>query len=342
MTKVAVIGCGYWGKNLVRNFHQLGALAAVHDADPATGAAMSAEFAVAALDLETILGSDIPAVVIAAPAEHHAFLVRRALQAFKHVFVEKPLALDLDEAEQLCALAEANKRVLMVGHLLQYHPGFLKVKELCDTGALGRLRYAYSNRLNFGKLRREENVLWSFAPHDVSMILALAGDLPQAVWATASCYLQPTMADMTTVHLRFAGALGGHIFVSWLNPFKEQKLVVVGERAMAIFDDGLDWSEKVQLFPHQVEWRGNIPVARKAAGVPVPLERREPLAEECRHFLAGIALGASIRTDGREGLDILRVLDAAERSMRSGTVEYLAGPPSGAEPGSWTQTVLMG
>ena len=325
MTKVAVIGCGYWGKNLVRNFHQLGALAAIHDADPVTAAAMSAQFTVAALDLETILRSDIPAVVISAPAEQHGTLVRRALQASKHVFVEKPLALDLGEAEELCAVAEENKRVLMVGHLLHYHAGFLKLKELSDSGALGRLRYAYSNRLNFGKLRREENILWSFAPHDVSMILALAGGLPEDLWTTGACYLQPTIADVATIHLRFANGMSGHVFVSWLNPFKEQKLVVVGDRAMAVFDDSRNWSEKVQLFPHQLEWRGEIPVAHKAAAVPVPLVDSEPLAQECRHFLDGITLGAPIRTDGREGLDVLRVLDAAERSMRSGTIERLVG-----------------
>src|SRR5262249_8047461 len=154
--EVAVIGCGYWGKNLVRNFHRLGALAAIHDADPRTAADISAEFAVPALELDTILRSETPAVVIAAPAELHGGLVRRALQARKHVFVEKPLALDLAEAEALCALAEASDRVLMVGHLLQYHAGFLKLKELSDSGALGRLLHICSHRLSFGKLRREE------------------------------------------------------------------------------------------------------------------------------------------------------------------------------------------
>jgi predicted dehydrogenase/acetyltransferase-like isoleucine patch superfamily enzyme len=259
--------------------------------------------------------------VIAVPAVGHGHLVRQALDAGKHVFVEKPLSLDLEEAEKLCKFAEENRRVLMVGHLLQYHTGFLKLKELTAAGALGRLLYIYSNRLNLGKLRREENILWSFAPHDISMILSLAGDMPDDVWATGACYLHRTVEDVTTMHLRFGNGINAHVFVSWLHPFKEQKLVLVGDRAMAVFNDGLSWSDKLQLFPHTVEWRDQIPVPNKAAAVPIALLEHEPLTEECRHFLDGISKGTSIRTDGLEGLKVLRVLDAAERSMRSGRLE---------------------
>src|SRR5215211_410915 len=327
MTRVAVIGCGYWGKNLVRNFHQLGALAAIHDVDPRTAAKMASEYGVAAMDLTAILDSNIPAVVISAPAEQHGLLVRRALQARKHVYVEKPLALDLREADELCRIAEGGKRVLMVGHLLQYHNAFLKLKELSGSGALGRLLYVYSNRLNLGKLRREENILWSFAPHDISMILALVGELPDEVRTTGSCYLHRTVADVTTTHLRFANGVNAHVFVSWLHPFKEQKLVVVGDRAMAVFDDGQGWDRKLQLFPHVVEWRDQIPVATKAAAQPIGLVEHEPLAQECRHFLDGISKGTRIHTDGWEGLKVLRVLDAAERAMRSGKTERIAATP---------------
>jgi UDP-2-acetamido-3-amino-2,3-dideoxy-glucuronate N-acetyltransferase len=332
MARVAVIGCGYWGKNLARNFHQLGALAAISDTTPQTAAAISVEHGVPAIALETILNrSDISGVVIAVPAVGHGNLVRQALDAGKHVFVEKPLSLDVEEAEKLCTLAEAKQRVLMVGHLLQYHSGFLKLKELTATGALGRLLYIYSNRLNLGKLRREENILWSFAPHDISMILSLAGDTPDDVWATGACYLHRTIEDVTTMHMRFANGINAHVFVSWLHPFKEQKLVLVGDRAMAVFDDGQGWGEKLQLFPHTVEWRDQIPVPNKALAMPVAIAEREPLAEECRHFLDGISEGTSIRTDGVEGLKVLRVLDAAERSMRSGRVERIMH----ARPSTW-------
>jgi predicted dehydrogenase/acetyltransferase-like isoleucine patch superfamily enzyme len=328
MTRVAVVGCGYWGKNLVRNFHQLGALAAISDSSPEVGTKMQERFNIPALDFDAILSSDVAAVVISAPAKEHGGLVRRALNADKHVFVEKPLALELAEAEAVCALAQERKRVLMVGHLLQYHPGFLKLKELSDCGALGRLLYVYSTRVNLGKVRREENILWSFAPHDISMILALTGELPEEVSATGSCYLQRSVADVTTTHLRFASGINAHVFVSWLHPFKEQKLIVVGERAMAVFDDGQDWDAKLQLFPHTVEWRQQIPVASKAAAAPIPLAPCEPLTEECRHFLDAIARGTPPRTDGREGLGVLRVLDAAEKSMRSGRPERLGSNQS--------------
>jgi UDP-2-acetamido-3-amino-2,3-dideoxy-glucuronate N-acetyltransferase len=345
MAKVAVIGCGYWGKNLVRNFHQLGVLAAIHDTSPQTAAAISAEHEVPALALETILGrSDITGVVIAVPAVGHGRLVRQALDAGKHVFVEKPLSLDLAEAEKLCTLADANRRVLMVGHLLQYHTGFLKLKELTASGALGRLLYLYSNRLNLGKLRREENILWSFAPHDISMILSLAGDMPDDVWATGACYLHRTVEDVTTMHLRFGNGINAHVFVSWLHPFKEQKLVLVGDRAMAVFNDGQSWSDKLQLFPHTVEWRDQIPVPNKAAAVPIALVEHEPLTEECRHFLDGISKGTPIRTDGLEGLKVLRVLDAAERSMRSGRLERPANsclPTRGRITYSAHQTAII-
>jgi UDP-2-acetamido-3-amino-2,3-dideoxy-glucuronate N-acetyltransferase len=333
MTKVAVIGCGYWGKNLVRNFHRLGALAAIHDVNARTAAEASNEFSVPILEFDALLRSDIPALVISAPAEQHGSLVRRALQAGKHVYVEKPLALDLREAEDLCRIAAARERVLMVGHLLQYHGAFLKLKALSDAGALGRLRYIYSNRLNLGKLRREENILWSFAPHDVSMILALVGELPEDVWTSGSCYLHQTIADVTTTHLRFASGVNAHVFVSWLHPFKEQKLVVVGDRAMAVFDDGQGWDKKLQLFPHTVEWRDQIPIANKAAAQPISVLEHEPLAEECRHFIDGISKGTPIRTDGWEGLNVLRILDAAERSMRSGRAERVAGKAGRAGTG---------
>jgi len=338
MARVAVIGCGYWGKNLVRNFHQLGALAAIHDTRPEIAAAMSSQYDVPALDLEVILtNADISALVIAVPAVAHGHLVKRALDANKHVFVEKPLSLNLAEAEQLCMVASANRRVLMVGHLLQYHSAFLKLKELTASGALGRLLYIYSNRLNLGRLRREENILWSFAPHDISMILSLAGDMPNEIWATGACYLHRTIEDVTTMHMRFDNGVNAHVFVSWLHPFKEQKLVLVGDRAMAVFNDGEAWDKKLQLFPHTVEWRDQFPVPNRAAAVSVPLVEREPLAEECRHFLDGISKGTLIRTDGLEGVKVLRVLDAAERSMRSGRLEQ----PSGERPPSQMRKLLQ-
>ncbi|MDQ2105337.1 Gfo/Idh/MocA family oxidoreductase, partial [Azospirillum isscasi] len=313
---VAVIGCGAWGKNLVRNFHQLKALAAVHDANPAAAAQVGARYDVPARGLAEILDDPaLPAVVIATPAETHYRLALAALTAGKHVFVEKPLALAVGEAEELVRLAEARGRVLMVGHLLQYHPAFLALKAFVDEGRLGRVEYLYSNRLNLGKVRREENALWSFAPHDISMILSLVGTGPERVQAVGAAYLHKVIADVTTTHLSFPGGEQAHIFVSWLHPVKEQKLVVVGDRGMAVFDDGLDWPEKLRLYPHRIDWISGVPTPAKAEALPVELEPAEPLLLECAHFLECLTLGRRPRTDGAEGLRVLRVLQEAQRTM---------------------------
>lgn len=245
--RLAVVGCGHWGRNLVRNFARLGVLRAVVDENPETTRMVADEAGVDAMDFDAVLKNPgLEAVVIAAPASQHFSLAWAALDAGKDVFVEKPLALRLDDAERLCDLAKANDRVLMVGHLLQYHAAFQRLRELVAEGALGRLQYVYSNRLNLGRFRREEDILWSFAPHDISMILALVQQEPASVHAVGSTYLHERIADVTTTHLTFANGVNAHVFVSWLHPFKEQKLVVVGSHGMAVFDDGEAWERKLQ------------------------------------------------------------------------------------------------
>src|SRR5207248_1554443 len=218
---------------------------------------------------------------------------------------------------------ERADRRLMVGHLMQYHPGFGKLRELVRGGVLGRLEYIYSNRLNLGKVRREEDILWYFAPHDLSMILSLIGQEPTEVTAQGGYYLHKTIADVTTTHLAFPGGEHAHVFVSWLHPFKEQKLVVIGDKAMAVFDDGQPWSDKLLVYPHRIEWRESLPVPMRAEADPVPLEEGEPLRLECRHFLDCVATGATPRTDGQEGLRVLRVLARASQALTQ---------PSAAEP----------
>jgi UDP-2-acetamido-3-amino-2,3-dideoxy-glucuronate N-acetyltransferase len=314
--RVAVVGCGYWGRNLVRNFAELGALEALVDADAPTVAALQAKHGGRALTFEGALADPaIHAVAIAAPAVLHYALAKKALEAGKHVFVEKPLALAVSEAEELCVLAERLDRRLMVGHLLQYHPVFLALKALKQEGRLGRLQYVYSNRLNLGKIRREEDILWSFAPHDLSMILSLIGNEPDRVECSGGYYLHQQVADVTTTHMAFPGGEQAHVFVSWLHPFKEQKLVVVGSEAMAVFDDGEAWERKLLLYPHRVEWRDNLPVPSKAEAQPIVVPQAEPLRQECQHFLDCIATGTTPRTDGREGLRVLRVLSRASTAL---------------------------
>jgi len=203
----------------------------------------------------------------------------------------------------------------MVGHLLQYHPAFLKLKDMVHGGGIGKLQYVYSTRLNFGKIRTEEDILWSFAPHDISMILSLAGGEPDEINAVGNRYLHHEICDTTITHLKFAGGLAGHVFVSWLHPHKEQRLVVTGEEGMIVFDDTRPWAEKLSLYRHRVDWIGGRPEPNKAEPEHVPLQEAEPLKLECRHFLDCIATGQAPRTNGEEGLRVLKVLEAASEQL---------------------------
>ncbi len=320
--RVAVVGSGYWGKNLVRNFHELGALAGICDADAAARAEMCQQYCVAleADRYEDVLASaSVDAVALATPAGLHGSMARAALEAGKDVYVEKPLCLSEQEGAELVRLADDLERILMVGHLLWYHPGILALKSMVANGDLGRIQYIYSNRLNLGKLRREENVLWSFAPHDVSIILGLLGEEPETVQASGGNFLHRKIADTTVSLLEFSSGVRAHIFVSWLHPFKEQKLVVVGDRKMVVFDDTAPWSEKLRVYPHTVAWEGSVPVARKVEAENIELEEGEPLKLECQHFLDCVRTRTTPRTDGVEGLRVLRVLNACQAALESDT-----------------------
>jgi UDP-2-acetamido-3-amino-2,3-dideoxy-glucuronate N-acetyltransferase len=327
--KLAVVGTGYWGKNLVRNFHRLNALAALCDPSPLAEANMCEKYPGIPYyrDYADVLANpNIDAVVLATPAAAHFVMAKQALEAGKDVFVEKPLALHAAEGEQLADLAERQGRILMVGHILQYHPAVLKLKQLISEGSLGRLQYVYSNRLNIGKIRTEENILWSFAPHDISVILSLLDEEPSQVTCTGSSYLSQSVADVTLTNLTFPSGVSGHIFVSWLHPFKEQRLVVVGSSKMAVFDDAAQ--DKLVIYPHRVEWKNRIPVAEKADGEVIQLEASEPLANECRHFLDCLETRRAPKSDGREGLRVLRVLEACQQSMQQ---RPAPAPPSEAQ-----------
>jgi predicted dehydrogenase len=311
---VAVIGCGYWGKNLVRNFNQLNALAMVCDATPTgrmTAESLAPEVPIVS-EIDEALTSDVSGVVIATPAESHHLLVAQALAAGKDVFVEKPLALTYEQGAQLVQMAEASKRILMVGHVLEYHPAIVRLLELVRAGELGKVHYIYSNRLSLGKIRREENILWSFAPHDVAVILRLIGNLPFEVVACGGNYVQPNIADVTVTNLLFDNGVRAHIHVSWLHPFKEQRLVVIGSKKMASFDDV---SKRLVLYDQRVEWQEGEPIPLKGEGEEVEFSNDEPLRLECQAFLQAMATRLSPITDGHSGLRVLRVLQAAQRSL---------------------------
>jgi len=319
---LALLGYGYWGRNLARNFAALGVLGAVGDPNPKAldevkaahpGVRTTSDWG------ELVDNPAIDACVIAPPAALHFELARRALEAGKDVFVEKPLALNVKEGEALVELASRHHRILMVGHLLEYHPAVERLSSLVRAGDLGRIQYVYSNRLNLGRIRTEENALWSFAPHDIHVMVRLLGELPVEVACQGGSYLNHQVADVTMSVLSFASGVQGHIFVSWLHPFKEQKLIVVGDRKMAVFDDTLT-TGKLQLFAHRVDWVERLPIAVKAQAEVVALADVEPLALECQHFLECIETRRTPRTDGANGVAVLEVLEACQRSLEGGGI----------------------
>lgn len=315
--KIAVLGCGYWGKNLVRNFHQLGALALVCDPGEA-GRSKAKEIAPdveVTADFEAAFTrDDIVAVAMATPAETHHPLAIQAMEAGKDVFVEKPLALNHREGLEMKSVAEKTGQLLMVGHLLEYHPAVLKLREMVTDKTLGRVNYIYSHRLNFGKVRTEENALWSFAPHDIAVILRLVGEMPLEVTCTGGSYVTPNLADVTMSCLHFRSGLRAHIFVSWLNPFKEQKLVVVGDRQMAVFNDVLK-ENKLMRFNQRVEVADRMPVLHNGDAEPVELPAEEPLRNECQHFIDCVRDRKQPLTDGQNGINVLKVLQACQISL---------------------------
>lgn len=314
---IAVVGCGYWGQNLVRNFAELGALHTICDSNPQNFGQFGQLYP--HIELETqfewvLANREIDGVIISTPAVLHYAMTKQALEAGKDVFVEKPLSLSVTEGRELVELAEKKGRVLMVGHLLEYHPAIIKLKELIDSGELGKVNYIYSSRLNLGKFRTEENILWSFAPHDISVILLLLGEMPQEVSAHGDYHLRQDIADVTATTMSFKDGVKAHIFVSWLHPYKEQKLVVVGDRKMAVFDD-LSSDNKLLLYEHLIEWVGRTPVPHRQEAIPVGFTMAEPLKLECQDFIDCLISRQKPRTDGRSGLKVLQILDACQQSL---------------------------
>ena len=317
--RLALIGAGFWGKNLARVFYELDVLKIICDPSEETLKKKAEEYSNVNTTIsyvDTLASGDINAVAIATPAETHYSMVKEALLAEKHVFVEKPLSMTAQEGEELVQLAEEKNKVLFVGHVLQYHPAIKELKRMLKEGELGRLQYVYSNRLNFGKIRREENILWSFAPHDISVILSILNETPSEVTATGSNILHPNIADCTVTNMKFPSGIGAHIFVSWLHPFKEQKLVVIGDRKMLVFDDTTPVDQKLILYPHSITWKNGVPVPEKRDGAFVNLSDKweEPLLNECKAFINSIN-GQPAITDGNEGLRVLQVLKRAQASM---------------------------
>lgn len=327
---VGLIGAGEWGRNYARVLPQTrgATLRVVCDQDHTRLAGMTTQHPALActLDCEEVFSdSRITAVVIATSASTHAHLAARALSAGKHVLVEKPMALHVGEAEALAREAERLDRCLMVGHLLLYHPAVERLKALIASGDLGEIRYAYSQRLNLGRVRKDENALWCFGPHDVSMVLDLFAAMPETVTATGAAYLQPQMVDVVFMTMAFPDGRLAHIHLSWLDPHKTRKLTLVGSRKMAVFDD-MEPAEKIRIFdkgvdaaPRSVSYEESLQVRFGDVVSPyVPVV--EPLRLQCEHFLESVRRRSLPRTDASHGLRVVRVLAAAQQSLESGGV----------------------
>jgi predicted dehydrogenase len=320
--RVGVVGLGYWGPNLARNFHSLagaelvwccdGSEAARERVAPMVpGARMTAR-------MEDLLEDEsLEAVVLATPVPTHAQLAERVLQAGKHCFVEKPLAQAVGDAERVVQAAERAGRTLMVGHLLEYHPGVMRLKQLADAGELGEIRYIYGNRLNLGKLRADENALWSLGAHDVSVLLHLVEEEPHEVTARGECYVRDGVEDVVFCFLRFPSGIAAHLHLSWLDPHKERRFTIVGSKRMATFDDMLiegkltvydkGFDEDTRSYGEYISRSGDIYSPR--------IPNVEPLRLECEHFVQAIRGGTAPRSDGYSGLRVVRVLEQLQDQL---------------------------
>jgi predicted dehydrogenase len=323
-TNIGVVGLGHWGPNLARNFaalpnadvtwlcdgnsDALDKQRAGHPSARMTG------------DIQDLLDDDeLHAIVIAAPVPAHAALATRVLETGKHVFVEKPLGATLAETEALVDFAATTDRVVMVGHLLEYHPAVERLKSMVDSGELGDIRYVYSTRLNLGKLRTDENALWSLGPHDVSVALALIGEEPNEIWARGESYMNEGVEDVVFGYMRFPSGIASHLHLSWLDPHKERRITVVGSKRMATFDD-MKIEGKLTVydkgFDEDFKSYGEY-LARSGDITQPQISNEEPLRIECRHFVDCIQNGTTPRTDAASGLRTVRVLEELQKSLDS-------------------------
>jgi len=326
MIRLGSVGLGYWGPNILRTFLGLKGcqvkwacdkdetrLRKIGEAHPQVPLTLRYE--------ELLQDEELDALAIATPAIQHYPMAKAALEAGKHILVEKPLATEKAEAQELIELAKARSRVLMVGHLLLYHPGVKKLKQIIQAGELGELYYIYSTRVNLGQVRREENALLSFAPHDISVILYLLDSHPVEVSAIGKDYLQEGVEDVVFLTLRFPSGALAHCHVSWLDPHKIRKFTVVGSKKMAVFDD-MESAEKIRVYDKGVDYRPHFSsfgefLSLRSGDIYIPrVEMREPLQIECQHFLDCIERGERPLSDGQSGLAVLEVIDAARRSLK--------------------------
>jgi len=335
MTRIGLIGCGMWGRNLARNLAQLGVLGGVADLVSAHAEGLAAEFDVPAMNVSTLLGqakldgakldgAGLDGVVIATAAPTHRDLACRALAAGLHVFVEKPLALDLEDAEAIAATARNAGRQVMVGHLIRYHDAFLALQEHLAAGLIGTIRHVSANRLAMGRIRATESVIYDLCPHDLSLILALMGEMPHQVSSRGASHITPGLPDMTSTWLGFSGGRSAMMTTGWMCPYKEHRLSVTGERGSLVFDDTRPWAEKLTLYHDEITPDGANFAITRAAPIHLPVPESEPLKQEMRAFIACCETGAAPPTDIADGLAVQRILQTIDDTF----TEFGAAPGS--------------
>ncbi|MBV6478506.1 MAG: scyllo-inositol 2-dehydrogenase (NAD(+)) [Ignavibacteria bacterium] len=315
---IAVVGCGKWGMNHVKTACKLFGdklKYCIDSADKEKAVKDISGSIIFSEDISKVIeDADVKGVIVSTPAETHFEITKKLLNAGKHVLVEKPITLKSEEAVILNDLAISKRLILMVGHLLLYHPAVLKIKELLDEGRLGKLQYIYSNRLNLGTVRTEENILWSFAPHDISVIQFLTGDIPEKVNATGSVFLTKNIQDTTLTVMKFKNNIHAHIYVSWLHPFKEQRLVIIGDKSMIVFEDSLK-DNKLKFYPKGIEMVNGIPVKRDEDFINIEFDSTSPLELEQKHFAECITQKKTPRSDGKNAIEVLETLERAQKEL---------------------------
>jgi predicted dehydrogenase len=325
---VAVAGCGQWGVNVVSAFARMKLLVAVTDSDIDQADKIARDHGVPALNWQSVLDDpSITAVALVTPAKDHARMIEEALLAGKHVYVEKPLALSASDAQAVTDLVARTGKTLLVGHILQYHPAFLALKSLVQQGKLGRLRFIQSTRFGPGRIRQDEDALWCLAPHDISMILGLTGQQPKSVRAHGSYFLRAGIADTVNTRLTFADNLEAEVAVSWAHPYKHRNLVVTGDEGTLVFDDDQPWDSKLRYFKNTLTWEKGSPNLKEGCSEAVPVEEKEPLMEQTKHFVECIRTARRPITDVSEGLSVVNVLEAATQAM-CGQKEAPTKPPA--------------
>jgi predicted dehydrogenase len=324
--KIAVVGLGHWGPNWVRNLYRTsGVDVVVYDADPARCGAVAREFrgVTRAASFDDVLADpQVDGVVIATPAPTHFAMGSQALKAGKAVLIEKPLSFSLADARDLVTIADGLRLPLMVGHTFEYNPAVVQLRELVRTGELGRIVYTYATRLNLGQIREDVNAMWNLAPHDVSILIYLLGEMPARVSARGTAFLQSGIEDVVFLTLEFPSGVLSQVHVSWLDPRKVRALTVVGDRRMVVYDD-VDNEAKLRIYDKGVDRLATGDAREhyyrlRSGDIHIPrADLTEPLAVECAHFLECVRTGARPRTDGESGLRVVQVLEAAQRSLKA-------------------------